>query len=101
MSNADFWSNHLNKSPSKGLKNNNTKVISLFIGFTVINVIDTFVRRFYQPNPDNKEFKVTDVLVYLPSGELALFEALGATKAATFTLVLEYVFFYKSKLNLL
>ena len=95
MSSADYWSQILNKSPSKAIKTNNNKIISLFIGYTVINVIDTFVRRYYTPNAENKEFKVTDVLVYLPSGEIALFEALGATKAASFTLVFEYVFFYK------
>ena len=89
MSSAEFWSSHLNKSPSKRPNSPQTKVITLAIGFSVIKVVDTFMRRYHTSNPDNKEFKVTDVLLYLPDGEVALFQALGANKAALFTMAIE------------
>jgi len=89
MSSADFWSNQLNKSPTKGAKLTSNRVVTLSIGLAVINVVEVFFRKYFTPNPENKNFKVTDVILYLPGGEIALFEALGANKAGAYALMFE------------
>jgi hypothetical protein len=69
---------------------NTGRPIALVMGLMTINYLNTFIRKYYCPNPIGRpSFHVTDFEAYTPDGVKVLLEFLGNDKAAYIILSIE------------